>query len=96
MSAILCMRAAGETKKKIDVAKEVLAGIVGLLRPDDSLSVVLFSDAACVPKPLGPVRCADVDKLKEQVGRRQAAAGQLPGWLQAGAESPALPPQLNP
>ncbi|EFN56223.1 hypothetical protein CHLNCDRAFT_35166 [Chlorella variabilis] len=57
----------GETKKKIDVAKEVLAGIVGLLRPDDSLSVVLFSDAACVPKPLGPVRCADVDKLKEQI-----------------------------
>lgn len=49
------------------MAKEVLAGIVDLLAPDDSLAVVLFSDAACVPKPLGPVRCADTEALKKKV-----------------------------
>ncbi|PSC74536.1 Cell surface [Micractinium conductrix] len=51
---------------KMDVAKEVLKGIVGQLAPDDIFSVVLFSDDACAPKRMGPLRCADVDTLFKQ------------------------------
>eukprot|EP00887_Chlorella_sp_A99_P004125 scaffold23.g4125.t1 len=45
---------------KFQVAKEVLTGIQGLLGPEDRFSIVLFGSSACVPKPLGLVRCADV------------------------------------
>jgi hypothetical protein len=63
------------------VAKEVLSGIVDLLSPDDSLALVLFSDGACVPKPLGPVRCADVEGLKRKVlvGRGWGLGGAAVG-----------------
>lgn len=44
----------------MDVAKEVLQGILEKLAPEDSVSIVLFSDAACTPKPLGPLRCANL------------------------------------
>ena len=39
-----CCLGAEETQSKIDVAKEVAAGIVDKLSPDDRLAVVLFSD----------------------------------------------------
>lgn len=106
---------ADETKTKMDVAKEVLSGIVDQLKPEDQLAIVLFrwvpadrrprprlprrpqaaqwprapaprahtvrarlltarSDGACVPKPLGPLSCADASDLKAKVGRGQKAA----------------------
>ena len=43
-----------------------MQGIVGQLAPDDIFSVVLFSDDACAPKRMGPLRCADVDTLFKQ------------------------------
>lgn len=49
------------------MAKEVVAGILDKLGPADSVAVVLFTDAACTPKPLGPVSCADVAALKAAV-----------------------------
>lgn len=66
--------------KKIDVAKEVLSGILDLLDPEDQVSVVLFSDGACVPKPLGPLRCADLSSL--QYGIKVGWLVQLgnPNW----------------
>ena len=39
---ILLLQPADEKKTKMDVAKEVLAGIVDQLEPRDSLSIVLF------------------------------------------------------
>jgi hypothetical protein len=38
--------AAEEQRTKMDVAKEVLAGVVDKLGPDDSFGVVLFRQAA--------------------------------------------------
>jgi Ca-activated chloride channel family protein len=62
---------------KIDVAKEVLTGILGLLGPNDSVSIVLFSDGACTPVPLTPVTCLDLPAIDAQVDTR--AASPVPG-----------------
>ena len=53
----------------MDVAKEVLQGILEKLAPEDSVSIVLFSDAACTPKALGPLRCANLADIKRQARR---------------------------
>ena len=50
----------------MDVAREVLQGILDKLAPEDSVSIVLFSDAACTPKALGPLRCANLEEMKRQ------------------------------
>ena len=52
---------------KMDVAKDVVQGVLDKLAPEDSVGIVLFSDDACVPKPLGPVSCADMAALKSGV-----------------------------
>lgn len=63
--------------KKIDVAKEVLSGIMDLLDPEeDQVSVVLFSNGACVPKPLGALRCADLGSLQYGI-QVPGAAGHI-------------------
>jgi hypothetical protein len=60
--------AAAERKaSKMDVAKEVVQGILDKLAPQDSVGIVLFSDGACAPKPLGPVNCTDMAALKKGV-----------------------------
>lgn len=51
---------------KIQVAKQVLNGVLGLLRPEDSVAIVLFSDGACAPLPLGPASCLDIPALQAQ------------------------------
>lgn len=56
---------------KIDVAKEVLSGIIDLLAPQDDYGIVVFSDGACAPKPLGSVRCADPGIKAQASGARR-------------------------
>ncbi|PRW59844.1 transcription elongation factor SPT5-like protein 1 [Chlorella sorokiniana] len=74
---------------KVDVAKEVLTGIVDLLKPEDSFSITLFSDGACTPKAFGPVSCVDIPTLKAQIMKDvNATSGTAlsTGWDQATAE----------
>ncbi|GAB4821980.1 hypothetical protein N2152v2_009026 [Parachlorella kessleri] len=52
---------------KIDVAKEVLSGIIDLLHPDDRFSIILFTDDTCQPKPLGLVRCTNITGLQQDL-----------------------------
>jgi hypothetical protein len=52
---------------KIDVAKEVLSGIVDLLHPEDHFGIVLFTDGTCEPKRLGPVSCANITEIQEGI-----------------------------
>lgn len=53
--------------RKMDVAKEVLGGMLGKLAPGDHVSVVLFSDSACTPLGLTPVSCLDLPRLADQI-----------------------------
>jgi Ca-activated chloride channel family protein len=64
---LLVTPAAEASVLKIDVAKEVLNGILDLLNPNDTVSIVLFSTGACVPTPLQPVSCLDIPRLQSQV-----------------------------
>ncbi|GAB4821981.1 hypothetical protein N2152v2_009027 [Parachlorella kessleri] len=57
------------TAAKIDVAKDVVQGVLDKLGPQDRVSIVLFSDNACAPKPLSPVNCTDMTALKSAVKR---------------------------
>ena len=50
----------------MDVAKEVVQGILDLMAPQDSVGIVLFSDEACAPLQLSPVRCIDMPSVKQQ------------------------------
>lgn len=70
-----------------------MAGIVDQLAPSDALSLVLFSDGACVPKALGPLSCADKAALKAKVRRgvRGGRAGRERPWHAAGARRSAPP-----
>lgn len=47
----------------MEVAKEVVTGILRKLGPEDSVGVVLFSDYGCLPLPLTEVNCLDMEKL---------------------------------
>uniref|UniRef100_A0A1D2A177 VWFA domain-containing protein n=2 Tax=Auxenochlorella protothecoides TaxID=3075 RepID=A0A1D2A177_AUXPR len=58
-----------QRKTKIQVAQEVLTGILDLLGPEDRVSIVLFSTDACQPLPLGKVGCLDVKALKADIER---------------------------
>lgn len=51
----------------MDVAKEVLSGILGLLHPEDRVAIILFDDSTCQPKQLGLVACADVPALQDSI-----------------------------
>jgi hypothetical protein len=62
----------------MDVAKEVMQGILDLMAPQDSVGIVLFSDDACAPLQLGPVRCIDMAAVKRQAS---ACAGPTGGLL---------------
>jgi hypothetical protein len=53
--------------RKMDVAKEVLGGMLGKLAPGDHVSIVLFSDSACTPLGLTPVSCLDIPRLADQI-----------------------------
>lgn len=55
---------------KIDVAKGVLTGILGLLHPEDRVSIVLFSDEACTPLALAPLECMDLSAIKTGIQAR--------------------------
>ena len=44
------------------------------LGAQDRVSIVLFSDYACAPKPLGSVGCADLAALKAAVQVRMRCA----------------------
>ncbi|EFN50705.1 hypothetical protein CHLNCDRAFT_28788, partial [Chlorella variabilis] len=54
---------------KIDVAKEVLSGVLDLLAPNDSVAIVLFSTRACTPQPLSRVSCLDIPALQAQIDK---------------------------
>ncbi|MBP7866827.1 MAG: VWA domain-containing protein [Acidobacteria bacterium] len=53
-----------EDKSKMQVAKESLTALLGHLKEDDRLGVVLFDDEAYLAKPLRFVGETDVEKLK--------------------------------
>lgn len=60
----------------------MLAGILDLLKPEDSFFITLFSDAACTPKQFGPTSCVDIPSLKASVGgAASCGAMALPGAL---------------
>ena len=50
----------------MDVAKEVVQGILDLMAPQDSVGIVLFSNDACAPLQLSPMRCIDIASVKKQ------------------------------
>lgn len=55
---------------------QVLTGILDLLKPEDSFSITLFSDAACTPKAFGPVSCVDIPSLEAHVGVQMKREGR--------------------
>ena len=55
------------TKAKINIATESIAGMIGHLRDDDRLGVVLFNQGAHVAKPLESMAAADRERLKENI-----------------------------
>lgn len=76
-------------KTKIDVAKEVVQGVLGKLDPGDRVSIVLFETNACVPKPLGLVSCANMEQIEAGVARDVVPLGSTnlqDGWDQAVAQ----------
>lgn len=72
---------ADERKTKMEVAKEVLAGVVKLLAPEDRLALVLFSDGACVPKVRAWLLGAP--RWQDGLTTLPAASACRPGWLTA-------------
>ena len=69
------MLPADQNATKIQVAREVVQGILDKLGPNDSVGIVLFSDGACAPLQLGPVRCIDIPALKAQASQPAGSAG---------------------
>lgn len=63
------------SKSKMDVAKEVLNGVLDQLRPSDRVSIVLFDDTACTPLPLQSVSCFNMAQLKNSILRDINPAG---------------------
>lgn len=63
------LSAADAATSKMDVAKEVVTGILDLLTPGDRVSIVLFSTSACAPLPLAQVSCLDVAQVKADFQR---------------------------
>jgi Ca-activated chloride channel family protein len=54
----------------MDVAKEVLNGVLDQLHPSDRVSIVLFDDTACTPLPLQQLSCInDISQLKNSILR---------------------------
>lgn len=49
----------------------MLTGILGLLHPEDRVSITLFSDTACTPLPLGTVNCLDLGAVKTSIQARK-------------------------
>ena len=68
----------------MDIAKEVVQEVLDKLAPGDSVGIVLFSDDACAPKPLGPLNCTNLAALKRGVEVR-AGRGAPASCLQASA-----------
>lgn len=56
-----------ESKSKMQVAKEALTALLGHLKEDDRLGVVLFDDEAYLAKPLRFVGETDLEKLKGHI-----------------------------
>lgn len=63
------------SKSKMDVAKEVLNGVLNQLRPSDRVSVVLFDETACAPLPLQSVSCFGLAQLQNSILRDVQPAG---------------------
>ncbi|KIZ06136.1 hypothetical protein MNEG_1821 [Monoraphidium neglectum] len=59
---------ADKSKSKLDVAKEVLQGMLDKLRPDDSVAITLFSSNAATPKKMGKWGSADKEAVQAGVG----------------------------
>eukprot|EP00887_Chlorella_sp_A99_P006595 scaffold3.g6595.t1 len=78
------LTAAERNQAKIDVAKEVVQGMVKHLAPTDRVAVVLFETGACVPKALGLVSCVDMEKLQAGISKDVTALGSTN--LQAGLD----------
>lgn len=52
---------------KLDVAKDVLNGVLGELKPEDKVSIVSFSDFACTALPLTPVSQLNIPALQNNI-----------------------------
>ncbi|KAI8474497.1 MAG: hypothetical protein J3K34DRAFT_407955 [Monoraphidium minutum] len=58
----------GESRKtKLELAKEALQGVLDKLKPDDAVSITLFSDAAATPKKMGRWGAADAESVRAGV-----------------------------
>ena len=56
-----------DSRTKMQIANEAVAGLLDRLRPDDRLGVVLFNDRAHLAKPLEAVGSTDVASLKQDI-----------------------------
>ena len=59
----------------MDVAKEVVNGILDLLKPGDRVSQVFFNDESCIPLDITPVSCLNKEQLKSDILRDVEADG---------------------
>ncbi|KAL4425226.1 hypothetical protein ABPG75_009242 [Micractinium tetrahymenae] len=62
-------------RSKLDVAKEVIKGMLGRLNPEDSVAITLFNTAAATPKRLGRWGSADAAGIRAGVDRLDANGG---------------------
>ena len=79
-----------DTRTKMAIANEAVAGLLDHLGPDDNLGLVLFDDMAHVARPLGSMAFTDVNLLKSDIlgiyadGGTNMAAGMDAATLMLG------------
>ena len=64
-----------DTRSKMQIANEAVAGLVDHLGPDDNLGVVLFNSGAHLAKPLESMESTDRDRLKASIMDIYAGGG---------------------
>lgn len=62
-------------KRKIDLAKESVVGLIGHLNSDDRFGMVLYDDTAYLAKPLSLVGETDMEKIKSHIMEIQPRGG---------------------
>jgi Ca-activated chloride channel family protein len=65
----------GDSRPKIEVARDALASLTEQLRPGDRFGVVLYNNQATVAKPLNPVETTDMDAIRGHIEADIEAGG---------------------
>lgn len=79
-----------DTRTKMAIANEAVAGLLDHLSPDDNLGLVLFDNTAHIARPLGSMAFTDVNLLKSNImgiyadGGTNMAAGMDAATLMLG------------